>query len=461
MRQEIGGLDTRSDAVQSQLAAVQAGIYRGTERLDAFKGAMNWKQEELEKWAAAARQKEEDNLALEKYTRADEVKVKDLSRELERLTAAAAARRATLEAEVTDTKARQVELDKLAEDFRALHAERQALIAQWQESLEAISRRDGDIAAAGERFGRVRAAVAARRAHINEQVALLDRVTSENVELERAITGRERSLGNARESLNALTARVNAARDEVDNLKAEVGAAAAELLHKRAENANYTAQLAEKERQVEVARRSLADIKTRVTEAAAAAAGVESGLAEREEFLRRETQRVEKTERELAALKDTLFRASEALNKLRSEEAAVQAEIAGSRRTSRNLADRIRELDAQAMQQQEHVYAAEFQIQQMERKVRSLFNPEDWRLGGRLLADTTNRSVGCNVAGACPRGAVPPSSSCHDVTQHTRMGGCRLPAQKVKCPTKKRKRTRLALRNCAASWRTPWYSRNT
>lgn len=46
------------------------------------------------------------------------------------------------------------------------------------------------------------------------------------------------------------------------------------------------------------------------------------------------------------------------------------SEIAGTRRTSRNLADRIKELDAQSLTQQEHVYAAEFQIQQMERKVR-------------------------------------------------------------------------------------------
>ena len=33
---------------------------------------MNWNQEELEQWALAARQKEEDNLTLEKYRHADD-----------------------------------------------------------------------------------------------------------------------------------------------------------------------------------------------------------------------------------------------------------------------------------------------------------------------------------------------------------------------------------------------------
>ena len=40
---------------------------------------MNWNQEELEQWALAARQKEEDNLTLEKYRRSDEAKIKELT----------------------------------------------------------------------------------------------------------------------------------------------------------------------------------------------------------------------------------------------------------------------------------------------------------------------------------------------------------------------------------------------
>lgn len=47
---------------------------------------MNWNQEELEQWALAARQKEEDNLTLEKYKRADEVKIKELNLAIEKLT---------------------------------------------------------------------------------------------------------------------------------------------------------------------------------------------------------------------------------------------------------------------------------------------------------------------------------------------------------------------------------------
>ena len=48
---------------------------RGNEKLDQFKLEMNWNQEELEQWAIAARQKEEDEMTLIKYKRADDSKV--------------------------------------------------------------------------------------------------------------------------------------------------------------------------------------------------------------------------------------------------------------------------------------------------------------------------------------------------------------------------------------------------
>jgi len=54
--------------------------------MDQYKLEMNWNQEELEQWALASRQKEEDFLTLEKYKRADESKIKELTLHIEKLT---------------------------------------------------------------------------------------------------------------------------------------------------------------------------------------------------------------------------------------------------------------------------------------------------------------------------------------------------------------------------------------
>ncbi len=86
--------------------------------MDQFKLEMNWNQEELEQWALATRQKEEDHLTLEKYRRADETKIKELTLQIEKLTILVSKKQAELDKEVTETQAAQIELDKTAQEFK-------------------------------------------------------------------------------------------------------------------------------------------------------------------------------------------------------------------------------------------------------------------------------------------------------------------------------------------------------
>ena len=51
-----------------------------------FKLYLDRNQEELERWSVAAKQKEEDSLALQKYTRADEAKIREINFLIENLT---------------------------------------------------------------------------------------------------------------------------------------------------------------------------------------------------------------------------------------------------------------------------------------------------------------------------------------------------------------------------------------
>lgn len=430
MRQDMSALEGTAEAVQVQLSSVQASVYKGTEKLEAFREAMNWKQDELDKWAAAARQKEEDNLALDKYTRADEAKIKDLTRELERLAAHLVAKKRELEAEHTETTSKQVELDKCAEDFRALHAQRQDLIRQWQESLDAIRQRDDDIAKAGEKYVSMRTLMNERRDFIKAQEAELASMVEQNNALEHRIEGLHRAVGNNRDAVITWTERVNRIREQVDNLKSEVSAAASELARRRAENENYIKQMEEKKAAVDAARQSVSDTKKQLEDSKNAAASVEEQLAKKEEFLRKEAVRVEKAEKALAQLKEAEFRAKDTLQKLKGEEEAVEGEMAGVKRAVRNMSDRIAVLDAQAMKQHEHVYAADFQIQQMERKVR------DKLLAARL---PLSAPVACTHAN---NHTLP----CHAVT-------CRSAALRVRSPARRRCGWRARSRSCGPSRR--------
>jgi len=84
-------------------------------------------------------------LAIEKYTRADEAKINQLALQIEKLTKRDLEIQAQVEAEATETSSRQIELDRTAEEFRVLHAERQKLVQQWKETIE-VPCQDEDVA---------------------------------------------------------------------------------------------------------------------------------------------------------------------------------------------------------------------------------------------------------------------------------------------------------------------------
>lgn len=88
--------------------SLQTNIVRGNEQMEQFKLVMNWNQEEFEQWDAASKQKEDDNMALEKYARQDEARIKDLTLNLEKASKEAQTRRRELENEITETQASAV-----------------------------------------------------------------------------------------------------------------------------------------------------------------------------------------------------------------------------------------------------------------------------------------------------------------------------------------------------------------
>ena len=75
--------------VSERVQRLENELRRQTELLDRFKEVQNWNATELQRWAEAALQREEDALTLALYQRQDEAKVKELNLKLERWAARA------------------------------------------------------------------------------------------------------------------------------------------------------------------------------------------------------------------------------------------------------------------------------------------------------------------------------------------------------------------------------------
>ena len=70
-----------------QSEGLQQSVGSSSDRLQQFQTVMNWNEEELQRWATVALEKEDDRLALAQYQRQDEAKVKELNAKLDRYVA--------------------------------------------------------------------------------------------------------------------------------------------------------------------------------------------------------------------------------------------------------------------------------------------------------------------------------------------------------------------------------------
>ncbi|KAJ8606866.1 hypothetical protein CTAYLR_010263 [Chrysophaeum taylorii] len=365
VRREQGELEKH----EALLNTLQNQVFEANEKMDKFKLQMNWNQEELEQWALAAKQKDEDNMALERYARADEVKINALSLQIEKLTKTDLQRRVELENEKTETAARQIELDRTAEEFRSLHTERQQLVRQWKDAVDASKRRDEEIKSVAAAYMEERQRKEARKTDMRTIRDELKRRHDANADLESKVGLLERHVQSRRDDVTSEKARVQKMHDDIDVVKSELAASARSLLRKRKENERAAHEIASRRGHLERCRKQYHEAKQRLEAGDQTTAKVEATAAEAEKELHAAENAVTKREKKITTLKERMFKESQALFALRQEEANCIAEISGAQAQARNLQAKIRQLDAESVHQQELVYNAEFQIQQMERKV--------------------------------------------------------------------------------------------
>ena len=91
----------------------QNNIIKSNEKMDAIRQEMNWNQQQLNDWLEKTKVVDDDAQLLEKYSRADEAKIKEISLQIERLVAEAAKAKKQLDNEITETHVNQVALEKV------------------------------------------------------------------------------------------------------------------------------------------------------------------------------------------------------------------------------------------------------------------------------------------------------------------------------------------------------------
>lgn len=368
-QEESKKISQEIDFLKDQLNQIQKQIYKATEKMDEFKMQMNWNQEELEQWAIASKQKEEDYLVIEKYRRADEQKIKNLTLQLEQLTKEYLEEKLNLENEATDTMAKQMELDRIANDFKIAHQERQDLVAKWQETIAESRKRDLEINAYGERFSKAKAERIKKQEILTHQKKRVSNQISENKEIELKSESLNRIVLRKMEELMELSTHLSEFEGELGSLKNELTMTAEKLMLKKQNNINKANMVEELKVQLDRERQKYQMIKAKIERAKDSNVKAEEKAKQAEEELTEKEKELNNEISRLKILKEKAIKESQIIFELKSEETRLRSDISGNKLISRNLEGQLNQLDKEAARQQELLYNAEFQIQQIERKI--------------------------------------------------------------------------------------------
>ncbi len=158
------------------------------------KTELKLENDELAEWLRVQAEKEEDNVAIQKYSKEDESRIKALNSATEKLTVEVNKKRAVLSCEVTETQTAQLELEKTTEEFRALHLERQGLISQWEAAVVQMQKRDADIVDAQQQYAQNVELLNEAQRNVKERAEKLAEQQALNDEAEKATTVEERKV---------------------------------------------------------------------------------------------------------------------------------------------------------------------------------------------------------------------------------------------------------------------------
>ncbi|PVD18338.1 hypothetical protein C0Q70_20887 [Pomacea canaliculata] len=355
--------------VRQELVHTQNNIFKQTQKLEQMKSQMNWDQQALEAWLEESARKDEDSMALQKYTRQDESKIKELMLTLERMTEESQHKRRQLDHETTSTIVAQMELDKTAEDFRKAHAERQDLIQQWEFTIEQMQRRDKEMDLLALQLARIKIQVRHQEEAIRDKQQFLQNEIENNQEQEKKIFLAERTLGKLRTEYQELDSQRFQFSDELETLKRTVDRTAVDLETTRSRVTQLKKDVQDKTiklKQAKDLRKALVEKLKVATESTLSA---EERAAQMDEFLNNEEKRQKDLYQDLKTLRDINFKKQEELHDAQRNEKDVESSIQGSQATQRNLISKIMRLDTEALKQQEIIYKQDYTIQQLERRI--------------------------------------------------------------------------------------------
>lgn len=381
LKQEIDRLQKELNELKDRENVCENNKFRLLQRLEDMKSQMNWDQQALQAWLEESAHKDEDAMIIEKYSRQDEYKIKELSNKIGYMVEEALKKKRHLDQEYTETLMAQLELDKTGDDFRQKHAERQELLSQWQQTIEQMQKRDEDMDMLALHLGKLRLETRNKEAQLKEKEQFYENEIANNKEFDTKITLAERNYGKIKQEYQDTEHQRDVFNSDLEVLKRTVDRTASDLEAARAQVKQMKRDYLKKQEDLKAIDKQVEALKLKLDNAVGKKMTAEERSIMLEATLKQEQSSQEKMQTELRQLGDIRYRRNNELFNLKTQIKNLETDMQGMRASIRNYNSKIVQLDQDSLKQMEIVYSQDFNIQSVERRI------------GRMRGERTNEET--------------------------------------------------------------------
>ncbi len=326
----------------------------------------------LDEWSRHTAEFEDNIFALLKCHHDDEIKIKSLHLKLERLREVVGKRKAELDESSTMHRMSQVALDKTAEEYRQLHAERQAVVERWEAADRVVKVRDAELKQLFEKVNNAKEKARKKAAALEEQVSFLGTEQQNLDELQHNIQDLERRA-------TSLAAELAGREKALETVEGELVLEERETMKLGSSVASHRTRLKETKAVISRANDRVMKLEGLVGEAEEKIKSMynsnvtaEGRIKELESLLQAEEKRRDLVHWELDRIREKKLKAEEGLKKMEGEEEAVGLEVYSLRTEKSNLSKRIKATKEELVKKEDVAVTSNYRIIKLEREIAEL-----------------------------------------------------------------------------------------
>ncbi|KAJ8390360.1 hypothetical protein AAFF_G00107540 [Aldrovandia affinis] len=330
LQQEITKLDKEMEALKEKKEAHENSVSRATEKREKLFDQLNWDQKTLEIWLEDSARKDEDAMAILRYTEQDKSKIMELIHAIDKSSVEVNQKRKALENENTKT-----------------------ITAQWLPDIHKEVRQ--------------------RQFRVKERKMFLERQMENNAECERKGLRARQLVTRLKGEFQKKKRNCTRLQDDFDSLRVTVESVATDVKATRSQLTSVKKDIQDIQvilhTKIEGMERHKAVLQEKLKSVRETVLSVDERATQMEQMLKEEEQNKMELEAHLHRLHMAQPCVTQELQALRAEEKQMLADLAARRYALSTLIGQRHRAEHQSLKQQEMINSKDFQIQLLERKM--------------------------------------------------------------------------------------------